>query len=268
MDMQVGKGPKSGRIGTLAVAAALLLAFLSFQVYWSVTGAHVSQDVNVANASAQRRYNGTITVAGTGQVKIQPDRAVIEVGVITQNATAEAAAARNAYLTNGLIAALEATGIGNGSIATASYSISQVYSCCGAQTVTGYAVSNMLEVTVLSPGGSLQLLGERVGSVIDTAVSHGANALYGIQFSASDQATAQAREQALQLAVRDASSQAMSIAQALGVNITGVVSVTTESLFYHGPAVFLSSSLSDGTPVLPPQSLTVSAAVTATYSIQ
>jgi len=264
---------KQGRLTSkqrkmLTAAMVLVLAVTSFQVYWVVTGAHVPPQVPQANASTQQRYNSTITVSGTGQAKVQPDRAILEIGVTTQNSTAEAAASRNAYLMNGVIASLEAIGISNSSMSTVSYSITPVYSCCGGtQTVTGYTVSDQLEVTVIATGGSLMQLGDRVGQAIDAAVSHGANVLYGIQFTASDQATAQARVQAHQMAVKDASSQATSIAAALGVNITGVVSATTANVYYPAPVMFAASIASAGTPVIPPQSLTVSATVTVTYSI-
>jgi uncharacterized protein len=165
--------------------------------------------------------------------------------------------------------ALNGIGINDSNIQTSYYDLSPQYSySSGVSTLTGYEVTNEFQVTVVASGQTLQQLGTEVGHVIDTATANGANQVYGVEFTASSSTLQQARQTALQQATLDASQQAHTIASALGVNITGVVSVTTNPV-YPQP-VFMGVSATQSvttTPILPPQTLTVTATVQATFSI-
>jgi hypothetical protein len=170
---------------------------------------------------------------------------------------------------NNVIAALGAIGINSSSIQTTSYNISPqtTYDKNGLAVITGYQVSNEIEVTVQVSGASVGTLGAKVGQAIDAAVGQGANEIYGIQFTASNAAIQQATNQALQLAVQDAAAQAKVVATALGVSVVGVVSLDA-SPSYPSPYVLkagIQSSVS--TTIIPPQSLQISASVQAVYSI-
>jgi uncharacterized protein YggE len=129
-------------------------------------------------------------------------------------------------------------------------------------------VTNEFRVTAVASGQTIQQLGTAIGHAIDTATANGANQVYGVEFTASSDALQQAQLTALRDATLDASQQAHTIASALGVNITGVVSVTTNPV-YRQPIYFGVSALAADvtTPILPPQSLTVTATVQATFSI-
>jgi uncharacterized protein YggE len=165
-----------------------------------------------------------------------------------------------------VISALEGMGIGNSSIQTTSYSIYPLMNYGnGTQKVTGYEVTNEVSVTVIASGQTTSQLGARVGQVIDTAASQGANDVYGIQFTASKAALQQAQQTALQQATQNASQQAHILASAVGVSVTGVVSVTSSS-GYTPPVYFAAAASGSSTPVIP-QSLTVTATVQAVYSI-
>lgn len=214
---------------------------------------------------------GNISVQGTGQVEVQPDRGIVTIGVITQAATAQTAAQNNAITSNTVTTALNGIGISNSDIQTTYYNLYPQYSWSnGVSTLTGYQVTNEFQVTVVASGQTTQQLGTNIGHVIDTATANGATQIYGVEFTASRETLQQARLTALRAATLDASQQAHTIASALGVNITGVVSVTTNPV-YPGPVCFevcaLSSSSVTTTPILPPQSLTITATVQATFSI-
>jgi uncharacterized protein YggE len=159
-----------------------------------------------------------------------------------------------------VITALNGIGIDNSNIQTSYYYLSPQYSWTnGVSTLTGYEVTNE----------TIQQLGTAIGHVIDTATANGANQNYGIEFTASSDALQQAQLTALRDATLDASQRVHTIASALGVNITGVVSVTTNPV-YREPVYFTVTALASSvatTPVLPPQSLTVTATVQATFSI-
>ncbi len=252
----------------IAVGAVVALALISLQAYTLMTNGTISgTGLKTASASTDPPSNSTITVTGTGLVNIQPDRAILTIGVTTQDSSAQAAAQQNAVTMNNVISALEAMGINSSSIQTTSYSIEpQTTYGNGNEVITGYLVTNEIEVTIQATGASLGTLGAKVGQAIDVAAGQGANEIYGIQFTASNAAIQQATNQALQLAVQDASSQAKIVAAALGVTITGAVSVDA-SQSYPTPMVLNAGAQSSvSTPVIPPQSLQIEASVQAVFA--
>ena len=65
-----------------------------------------------------------------------------------------------------------------------------------------------------------------IGKVLDAATGAGANEIDGISFTFTSGTYANLQQQALAKAIQDASGQAQTMAAALGVHITGVVSVS------------------------------------------
>ena len=266
----------------VAVGALVALAILSVQAYGLVAnGSLNAAGVHKASGSTDPSTNSTITVTGNGQVSVQPDIALLTIGVNTEAASAEAAAQQNAQTMTSIMTALGNLGINSSSIQTISYNIYQqngypvpVEICSTPLNSTvcpaagGYEVDNEIQVTISVSGQSITQLGTKVGAVIDAAVAQGANEVYGVQFTASASQLQQANTQALQQAVKDASAQADAIASSLGVTVTGVVSVTTSPTYLPSPVVYeAATGSSSQTPVVAPQSLTVSATVQAVYAI-
>lgn len=245
---------------------AILIAFLTTQTY-------ASSIVHLNNSSSSNSPSGTtsnkdgITVQGTGESSVQPDRGIVTIGVVTQASTAEGATQSNANTSNAVITALNGIGISNDEIQTVYYYVYTQESCCtGPQTITGYQVTNEFQVTVIASGQTIAQLGAKIGHVIDTAVAGGASQVYGIEFTASSDALQKAQQTALQQATLDASQKAHIIASALGITITGVVSVTSNPV-YPQPVIYgLTASSATTTPILPPQSLEATATVQATFS--
>lgn len=260
-----------GRQRLLAAGAIIALALLSIQTYGVVAGSGAASSIGIhdAKGSTSPTVNSTITVSGSGLVNIQPDRAILTIGVTSQNSSAQAAAQQNAVIMNNVIAALGAIGINSSSIQTTSYNISPEtqYNNNGPTVITGYQVTNEIEVTIQMSSASLGTLGAKVGQAIDATTGQGANEIYGIQFTASNNAISQATNQALTLAVQDAASQANVVATALGATVVGVISVDA-SPSYPSPIVYApSGTAAISTPVIPPQSLQITASVQAVYSI-
>jgi uncharacterized protein len=252
---------------------ALLALSISIIIVLVVTQTHINgigpARGNTTTTTTTTNTSGTISVQGTGQVSVQPDRGIVTIGVITQATTAQTAAQNNAATSSSVITALNGIGIDNSNIQTSYYYLSPQYSwSSGVSTLTGYQVTNEFRVTVVASGQTIQQLGTSIAKVIDTATASGANQIYGVEFTASSDALQQAQLTALRDATLDASQRAHTIASALGVNITGVVSVTTNPV-YPQPIYFGVTALAADvtTPILPPQSLTVTATVQATFSI-
>jgi len=260
----------TGRQRLLAAGVIVALALLSIQTYGVVAGSGAASSIGIhdAKGSTNPAVNSTVTVSGSGLVNIQPDRAILTIGVTSQDSSAQAAAQQNAAVMSNVIAALGTIGINSSSIQTTSYNINpQTQYSNGPAVITGYQVTNEIEVTIQVPSASLGTLGAKVGQAIDAATAQGANEIYGIQFTASSGAINQATNQALALAVQDAAGQAKVVATALGVTVIGVVSVDA-SPNYQSPIVYTPNSVASvSTPVIPPQSLQITASVQAVYSI-
>jgi hypothetical protein len=147
-----------------------------------------------------------IVVVGHGETKISPDRATIQISVQTRAATAAAASADNANKQQAVLSALRALGLGNDQLSTVNYNVypEQRYEEGKEPTIVGYNVTN----TILAEVRKLS----QVGAVIDAALSHGANMISSLQFSASN--TEAARRTAIAQAIEKARADAEAAARA------------------------------------------------------
>jgi uncharacterized protein YggE len=189
----------------------------------------------------------TITVNGAGTVETAPDEAILVLGVRNQAATADQAAKDNADTASRVIDAILDLGslskpVTKADITTIDYSLTPVYAqidkCVDTTEVqppvlntkpevtcipttphlVGYAVRNGIKITVKDMMS--------IGKVLDSATGAGANEISGITFTFTSGTYADLKKQALKNAIQDASGQAQTIATALGVHITGIVSMT------------------------------------------
>jgi len=145
-------------------------------------------------------------VVGHGEVKVTPDRATIQISVQTRAATAAAAATENAAKQQSVLNALRALGLGSDQLSTVNYNVypEQRYQEGKDPEIVGYNVTNTVLVEVRKLN--------QVGSVIDAALSHGANMITSLQFSASN--TEAARRSAIAMAIEKARADADAAARA------------------------------------------------------
>jgi len=145
-------------------------------------------------------------VVGRGEVKVTPDRATIQISVQTRAATAAAAATENAAKQQSVLNALRALGLGSDQLSTVNYNVypEQRYQEGKDPEIVGYNVTNTVLVEVRKLN--------QVGSVIDAALSHGANMITSLQFSASN--TEAARRSAIAVAIEKARADADAAARA------------------------------------------------------
>ena len=253
--------------GITAILIAVLAILVISQAYLLVSGPTRDNVSGTATSSGSTSTSNEITVTGIGQVQVQPDRAILSIGVVTQASTAGTAVQENANTMSQVITALNDIGIANGNIRSTSYNIYAQTSCCtGPPTITGYQATNEVQVTIIPLGQAMDQLGRQAGQAIDVAAANGANQISGIQFTVGGSTFQTAHRDALEQASLDAAQQAHTIASALNVSITSVVSVTTSPAF--SPPVFLgTASSAPSTPIIPPQSLTVTVTVQAVFSI-
>ena len=157
-----------------------------------------------------------IRASGEATVTAQPDRAQVTVGVSTQATRADGAAAQNAARTTQVLEALKRALGEKGQVKTIGYSITPDYQYPkdgSSPKITGYTASNTVLVTV----DDLAL----IGRTIDTATQAGANNIAGIAFTLRDDEAV--RTQALRAAAAKARASAEAIAEALHVQVIGIM---------------------------------------------
>lgn len=165
----------------------------------------------------------TITVVGVGKVSLVPDIARINVGAEARADTVSEAKDEVDEQIAAITAALGELGIEAKDIQTNHYSIHYEREPApakpegaGALSQDGYRVSNMLQVTVREV--------ERAGAVLDAVVEAGANQVYGVTFTVSDEAEWQGL--ARQKAMEDAAERARELANLADIELGAVLSVS------------------------------------------
>ncbi len=162
-----------------------------------------------------------ITASAEATVNTKPDQALMSIGVTTQAASSKEAGARNAQETERLLAALK-NALGNGGeFKTSGYWINPQYGnpTKDGSRITGYMAQNNVEVSI----NDLSI----VSNVIDAAVNAGSNNIGALRFTLKDEQAA--KTQALVEATTQAREKAAAMAQALGMRISRVVSVSDSS---------------------------------------
>lgn len=161
--------------------------------------------------------DGGITVVGEGESFGQPDQADIQIGVETFDEDVAEATSQNEADVENIMDALEELGIASDDIQTSNYSLwaEQRYGDDGPEGISGYRVSNVVNVTIRD----IDAVGQLIGSV----TSAGANNIHGITFSVADPAGLEA--EAREAAINDAREKAASLAELSGVELGDVVAV-------------------------------------------
>lgn len=210
---------------------------------------------------------GPATILVTGQAKVSetPDRVYIDIGVTTQAQKSEAATSENAAKSSAIVAAVKRASGSGAQLTTTEYSVSPNYNYPrdgGSPGIVGYTASNVVRVRL----DDLR----RIGSVIDAATQAGSNNVQDIRFALRDEQTA--RAQALRQAALDARQDADALAEALGLEIVRILSVSEESPevrpvpIYPQAMRFAAKASAPATPV-EAGTLDVSATVTLTVEV-
>jgi uncharacterized protein YggE len=235
----------------ILVAAAMVLA----------TGCTVA-----SRAAETTLPTRTITVIGQGKAFGSPDVAYITVGIETLNESLQTAAEENRVKMAALLEAIKKLGIEDKDIRTSNYSVYTERQPVleprdGTKGEVGpllYHVNNQVTVTVRDL--------TKLSEALDTAVTTGANNIYGVNFTVDDPSELQ--DAARADAVADAKARAESLAKLAGVSVGDVMSISeviggSVPVYYDSVKGMGSSS----TPIEPGQ-LEVQTSVQVTYAIR
>ena len=164
----------------------------------------------------------TISLTATGAVKTTPDKVDIATGVTTEGQTARAALDKNTAAMSNVVDGLKESGIEPKDIQTTNFSISPVYQQRKqgqAAFITGYRVTNSVHIIVRDT--------KKLGGILDKVVSLGANQIGSISFGVSE--PERLKDEARKQAMRNAIANARLYAEAAGVELGPVLTITENS---------------------------------------
>jgi len=201
-----------------------------------------------------------ITVLGSAEVAATPDMAVISMGVEARADSARAAMDETSAAMAAMLERLEAAGIAPRDMQTSNLSLSAVWEQDdrdGARRIDGFAARNELTLRVRDLGA--------LGEVMDAVLSEGANRFGGLRFSIADPAPLES--EARKRAVTDAVAKARELAEAAGVTLGEVLTIS-ESGGYRPPMMEMAAR-SDARAAVPVAAgeMTIQAQVSMVFAI-
>ena len=209
----------------------------------------------------------TITVDGTGEIRVSADTAVISLGVNARSRDVLKAQQQVNETINAVRKALIDRDVKEENINTEFINIYATYEYQNDQEqLAAYNASSTLAIKVENM--------ESVGTLIDAAFGAGANTLNGISFSASD--TDEAEAEALKKAVAEAVKKAEILAQASGLKITGIQAISESGVYSfensvgntYARGLGMAEAKADSGTVVQAAKLIVSAEVNITFSAE
>ena len=216
-------------------------------------------------AAAQPR---TLNVDGSGTVYLSPDIAYIYVGVHTDDPDLANAVSKNNTQAQALVDALKNAGIDGKDIQTSNFSVytngnTGYDKVTGQPTSTGtyYSVDNSVYVTMRDL--------TKMGKILSTAVSSGANSINSIQFDVADKT--KAMTEARQKAISNASSLASELAQTAGLKLGAIQNVTysdNSPLTYYGKGGGGGAAAPNASVPIQPGQTEISVTVSVTYILK
>jgi uncharacterized protein YggE len=220
-----------------------------------------------ACGSAPAQTPRTLVVSGNGTVSLTPDVAYIYIGVHTDDPDLASGVSRNNTQAQALVNALKNAGIDGKDIQTSNFSVytngSQGFDKATGQTTNAgvyYSVDNTVYVTMRDLS--------KLGTILNTAVSSGANSINSISFDVADKTAAM--EQARQKAMTNASNLAAELAKTAGVNLGEIQNVTYSDISpspYYGMGGGGAAAPNASVPIQPGQTQ-ISVTVSVTYAIK
>ncbi|MGS0686081.1 SIMPL domain-containing protein [Nakamurella sp. GG22] len=257
---------KSLSITTVVAAGVLVLAGCSGTPQEQAGAAAPSAPVaaaagltSLSSAAAAESDRNTITAQGTGKVLGTPDIATIGLGVETNAASAKDALDQNNKIATDLITVLKDNGVAAEDLQTSQLSVNPVYD--DKSTITGYQVTNLVTVTLRDIPGA--------GALIDLAGRTAGNSARVQQLSFSIDDDSELKATARADAVKQAQTQAKQMADAAGVQLGAIHSITEVPTYDAIPYATATADSAAAAPSVPiePGSQELNVVVQVVYDI-
>jgi len=204
----------------IAIVASVLLLAILIVISTNTSSAIPAQAPLLQHNSGAK----TITVTGTGLIKVSPDFASISLSVETTHQNSATAQKENIQIIEELVNALERHGITKNDISTGWFGVYPIYdyNYFVSSRVNGYRVTNQLNVKVRDV--------DNVGKVFDIATAAGANIAHGVHFGIEDNTSAYSK--ALIKAIDSAKRKVAVLMTAANFSEMRIISIK-ESPFSH-----------------------------------
>lgn len=197
-----------------SLCAVALLALVAFQT-----------SPAFANDEPDKR---TLSLTASGAVKTTPDKVDISTGVTSEAKTAREALDQNSAAMAKVVEALKADGIDPKDIQTTNFSVDPVYDQRPYDqpkppVVIGYRVTNQVRISLHDI--------KKLGAILDEMVSLGANQIDSIEFGVDEPDAL--KDEARKLAVKNVTANAKLYADAAGVGLGPILSISEEESSYQ-----------------------------------
>jgi uncharacterized protein len=158
----------------------------------------------------ERKADSEIRTAGSGEVTLSPQRAVLSIGITTRAATAAEASSHNARVTNTVLDTLVRAGFRRDSLQTVAFGVGPNYDYDSGHKLVDYEATATIRAKVRDLA--------RIGRVIDQALAAGATDISNVIYESDslEIGRRQALAQALGKARDDARALAVAAGGALG----------------------------------------------------
>ncbi|MFZ3054718.1 MAG: SIMPL domain-containing protein [Minisyncoccales bacterium] len=220
------------------------------------------------NEKAGSNDNDVISVTGTGEVYVTPDIGLVDMSVVSKSIEVSTATTESSEKMNKIIEYLKGNNVEEKDIKTTSFNISPVYSWedkTGKRILDGYEVTQTIEVKIRDLA--------KVGDIISNATDLGANNISSLSFTVDDDE--KVKEEAKELAIKDAREKAKNLEKSLGVHLVKIVNFSegTYPVYSYDQSyksmsatgLSLESSIS---PTIQTGQNKVTSTVTITYSVR
>lgn len=199
-----------------------------------------------------------LTVTGVGTVDVEPDMAIITLGVTKEGDDVAVVMDAVSDSATRLIARMEGFGIDARDVQTSRLNLSPLWSngsLSGKRAISGYQASNAITIRLRDL--------DKLGEVLRAALEDGANQMNGLQFAL--QTPAPVEDEARKLAVKDAQAQAQLYADAADVCLGRLLQMHEPGVV-AGPAPMAAFARESAVPIAAGE-LGVSRQVTMTFAI-
>lgn len=173
------------------------------------------------------RDRNLILTDGMAEVTGQNDSAKVSVAVVTQGRNLEQVSSENADKTKSVIQAIKGLNIKDLKLKTSDYRVTpQRDYKARPPAINGYEVHNAIEITL--EGFEPEPLSKNISMMIGKALESGSNTINLIQFYIKDKSALE--KQALKQSTRQAMDRAKTLAEAAGVKLKRMVSLSTRPI--------------------------------------
>jgi hypothetical protein len=205
----------------------------------------------------------TVVTSGEGLVQAVPDRAWVSITAESRASNPREAQRRNAEAMAPVQEKLRAAGVPADAIRTVGYDLQQEWDYANNRRVSrGYVARNTIEIRIDDV--------DRVGELLEVAVSSGATSVGGIRFDLKDRGKLE--RETLRLAVADARSKAEAVAAGANGRLGRIIRVEEHGVISRPPmpyaAAVREASQAADAPVISAGQLELRANVTLTAELQ